>query len=102
MTDSELVLQFRGPRVETEDELGEIEDALEELLVDDEAWTGHEVTALARYIVIATSDGPATFARLLPFLESAGLAEGLAAVVIGPEGGAGTSLWPPGLSPTAT
>ena len=41
----ELVLQFRGRRVETEDEVGEIEDALFELLEDGERWDGHEVLA---------------------------------------------------------
>lgn len=95
MIESELVLQFRGSRVETEEELAEIEDALEELLVEGEAWTGHEVTPHARYIVIATIDAAGTFERLLPFLESAGLMDALAAVVIGPDGGASTSLWPP-------
>ena len=36
----ELVLQFRGPRVETEDEVVEIEDALFELLGDGETLAG--------------------------------------------------------------
>lgn len=75
----ELVLQFRGTRVETEDELVEIEDALVEMLCNGDAWAGREVTPSARSIVIDTRDATATFARLLPFLERAGLTASLTA-----------------------
>ena len=39
----ELVLQFRGRRVETEDEVVEIEDVLDELLREAETVDDHEV-----------------------------------------------------------
>ena len=69
----ELVLQFRGPRVETEDEVVEIEDVLHELLGEGEAVDGHEVGAHARNISVTTQDAEATFRRLAPFLEGASL-----------------------------
>lgn len=92
----ELVLQFRGPRVETEDEVAEIEDALFELLADGDAWTGHEITHDVRNIVFETHDGAATFARVLPFLERAGLVDALAAGVRGASATSYVALWPPG------
>ena len=68
----ELVLSFRGPRVETEDEVVEIEDALVELLDRGEAWNGHEMRA-TRDVSILTPDARVTFARVEPFLVRAGL-----------------------------
>jgi len=92
----ELVLQFRGPRVETEDELAEIEDALFELLADGDTWTGHEVTRDVRNIVIDTRNAAATFARLLPFLERAGLVDAMAAGVRPEAATSYIALWPAG------
>ena len=69
----ELVLSFRGRRVETEDEIVEIEDALFELLDNGESWDGHEMRAAARNVSVITPDAQATFARIAPFLSSAGL-----------------------------
>lgn len=71
----ELVLQFRGRAVETEDEVVAIEDVLIELLADDETLDGHEVGAHARNISLATSEPRATFARIVPFLAKAALIE---------------------------
>lgn len=79
MATCELVLQFRGPRVETEDEVAEIEDVLIEILGDGETWQGHEISADSRNILIATDDAQATLARLRPFLERAGLFEHMVA-----------------------
>jgi hypothetical protein len=69
----ELVLSFRGRKVETEDEIVEIEDALFELLESGEAWDGHEMRAASRNLSVFTPDAQATFARIAPFLSSAGL-----------------------------
>jgi hypothetical protein len=90
----ELILSFRGPRVETEDEVVEIEDALFELLGEGERWEGHEIDAAARTIHIATDDAQATFARLSPFLERAGLIEHVIAVARTAAGAHETMLWP--------
>ena len=86
MAGYELVLQFRGPKVETEDEIVEIEDALFEVLEHGESWTGHDVRAAARNIVVETPDAQATFDD----------------VVVGARPLAGTdfvTLWPPGGEP---
>jgi hypothetical protein len=69
----ELVLSFRGRKVETADEILEIEDALFELLESGETWDGHELRASARNVSVVTPDAQATFARIAPFLSSAGL-----------------------------
>ena len=69
----ELVLSFRGRKVETEDEVVEIEDALFELLEGDEAWDGHDLRAAARNVSLVTPDARATFERIVPFLSRAGL-----------------------------
>jgi hypothetical protein len=91
----ELVLQFRGPKVETEDEIVEIEDALFEVLEHGESWTGHDVSTAARNIVVETPDAQATFVRIAAFLTRAGLIDD---VVVGARALAGTefvTLWPP-------
>ncbi|MFO1303145.1 MAG: hypothetical protein U1F54_05395 [Burkholderiales bacterium] len=90
----ELVLQFRGRRVETEDEVAEIEDALFELLEDGERWDGHEVLAAARNISLTTNDAHATFARLTPFLSQAGLLDHVIAAARPLAADAFTTLWP--------
>ncbi|HTQ00517.1 MAG TPA: hypothetical protein VMN56_14420 [Casimicrobiaceae bacterium] len=90
----ELVLRFRGPRVETEEELVEIEDALFELLADGETWDGHEVGAQTRTISILTPDAPATLERIKPFLARAGLIGHVAAAARPLAGGVYTTLWP--------
>lgn len=92
----ELVLQFRGRRVETEDEVGEIEDAIFELLEDGERWDGHEVLAAARNICVTTHDAHTTFARLAPFLAQAGLLDHVIAAARPLAGDAFTILWPQG------
>lgn len=91
----ELVLEFRGRRVETEDEVGEIEDALVEILPDDDALLTHEIGSDARRIVIATRDATATLRHLLAFLERAELVAGLSAHARVAGDDAGVSLWPP-------
>ena len=91
----ELVLQFRGRRVETEDELIEIEDAMFELLGDGEAWDGHEVGVDARKITIVTNDAQATFDRLAPFLARAALIEHVVAAARPLRGDDYTTIWPP-------
>ena len=73
MSGYELVLSFRGRKVETEDEIVEIEDALFELLETGETWDGHDVRAAARNVSVLTPDANATFARIAPFLSGAGL-----------------------------
>lgn len=73
MSDFELVISFRGRKVETEDEVVEIEDALVELLEAGESWDGHEVRAAARNVSVLTPDAQATLSRILPFLSAAGL-----------------------------
>ena len=90
----ELVLQFRGRQVETEDEIVEIEDALSEVLVTGEACAGHDVASSARTILVETPDAQATFARIAPFLMRAGLIDD---VVVAARALAGTdfvTLWP--------
>ena len=69
----ELVFSFRGRKVETEDEVVEIEDALFELLEPGETWDGHAMHAAARNVSVLTPDAQATFARIAPFLSAAGL-----------------------------
>lgn len=90
----ELVLQFRGRKVETEDEVVEIEDALFEILEDHERWDGHEVLASARNISVTTRDAQATFARIAPFLASAGLIDHVVAAARPLAGDVFTTLWP--------
>ena len=90
----ELVLQFRGRRVETEEEIVEIEDAVVELLSDGESWEGHEVGRDARNICLLTGDANATLARLIPFLERASLLEHVVAAARPLAGEAYTVLWP--------
>jgi hypothetical protein len=90
----ELVLQFRGAQVETEDEIAEIEDALVEILADGDTLEDHEIGPRARNIVIATRDAAATLARVLPFLEHAGLAAALHAGARDGDAGEHVSLWP--------
>jgi len=92
----ELVLQFRGAQVETEDEIAEIEDALFELLADGDTWEGHEIGPRARNILIATHDAAATLARVLPFLEEAGLIAAFHAGVRPHDSVDHVSLWPAG------
>ena len=90
----ELVLQFRGREVETEDEVVEIEDALFELLTPDETLDGHEVGAHARNISLTTRDPRRTFARVTPFLTEAALLDHMvAAFRLLPEH-AYTVIWP--------
>jgi len=95
----ELVLQFRGRKVETEDEIVEIEDALFEILEGGESWTGHDVRPAACNIVVETPDAQATFARIAAFLTRAGL---IGDVTVGARALSGTTfvtLWPPGGEP---
>lgn len=93
-TRHELVLAFRGRRVETEDELTEIEDALFELVPDGDAWDRHEVGADARRIVFDAADPALAFARFAPFLASAGLIDHVVATSRPAVGGATVTLWP--------
>ena len=90
----ELVLQFRGRRVETQDEVMEIEDVLVELLGHGEALDGHEVGAHARNISLVTSDPRATFDRIAPFLSRASLIADAVAAFRPLEGRAYTVIWP--------
>jgi hypothetical protein len=90
----ELVLQFRGPAVETEDEVVEIEDVLFELLTGSETIDGHEVGAHARNISLLTADPRATFARMKPFLAQAHLVEHTVAAFRSPPAQAYTVIWP--------
>ena len=94
MASYELVLRFRGRRVETEDELIEIEDALVELLVDGEALEGHEVGMDSRDICLGTDDAGATFARLAPFLARAALIDHVVAAARPLRGEEFTTIWP--------
>lgn len=91
----ELVLEFRGSRVETEDEIVEIEDALVEILAGGDTLMDHEIEPEARRIVIGTRDAPATLRHLLPFLERADLVSTLSAHVRSEAFDARVSLWPP-------
>jgi hypothetical protein len=90
----ELVLQFRGSRVETEDEIVEIEDALFELLADGETVEGHEVGPAARNISVVTDDAEATFRRLAPFLARALLIDHVIAAARPVAADRYTLLWP--------
>ena len=92
----ELVLQFRGPKVETEDEIVEIEDALFEVLEFGESWTGHDIRAATRNILVETPDAQATFARVAVFLTRAGLIDDVVAGARPLAGTAFVTLWPPG------
>jgi hypothetical protein len=94
-----LVLSFRGRRVETEDEILEIEDALFEILEAGETWDGHEVGASSRDVSVVTPDAEATFARLSPFLSSAGLIDHVTVAARPLAGGALVTLWPRGGPP---
>ncbi len=94
MTAYELVLQFRGRQVETEDEVLEIEDVLVELLEHGEALDGHEVGAHARNISLMTSDPHATFERIAPFLARASLIVEAIAAFRAVESDAYTVIWP--------
>jgi len=70
-----------------------------EVLEHGESWTGHDVRAAARNIVVETPDAQATFARIAAFLTRAGLIDD---VVVGARPLAGTdfvTLWPPGGEP---
>jgi len=90
----ELVLQFRGRKVETEDEVVEIEDALLEILESGESCAGRDVRASVRNIVVETPDAQATFERIAPFLSRAGLIDD---VVVGARAFATSTfltLWP--------
>jgi hypothetical protein len=90
----ELILQFRGRRVETEEEVAEIEDVLVELLADGEALHGHEIGAAARNISIVTDDAHATFRRLEPFLARAQLTGELTAATAPLATQRYTLVWP--------
>jgi hypothetical protein len=90
----ELVLSFRGRKVETEDEVVEIEDALVELLEAGESWDGHEVRAAARNVSLLTPDAQATFSRILPFLSGAGLIDHVTVAARPLAGETFVTLWP--------
>jgi hypothetical protein len=90
----ELVLSFRGPRVETEDEVVEIEDALVELLDRGEALDGHEMRPATRDVSILTPDERGTIARVEPFLMRAGLIDHVTVVARPLAGGSFVTLWP--------
>ena len=90
----ELVLQFRGRQVETEDEIAEIEAALFELLPDGDTVEGHEISPQARNILIDTRDAASALARVLPFLEQAGLAGALRVGARASDSELHVSLWP--------
>jgi len=93
MPSYELVLQFRGRRVETEDEVVAIEDVLVELLGETETLDDHEVSGAARNILVTTTDPRATFARVAPFLAKAALLDHVVAAFRAP-GEAYTVIWP--------
>jgi hypothetical protein len=90
----ELVLSFRGRKVETEDEVVEIEDALFELLEAGESWDGHELRAASRDVCVLTPDAEATFARIAPFLSGAGLIEDVTVAARPLAGDTFVTLWP--------
>jgi hypothetical protein len=95
----ELVLSFRGRKVETEDEVVEIEDALVELLDAGESWHGHDVRAAARNVSLRTPDAQATFSRILPFLSSAGLIDHVTVAARPLASDTFVTLWPRGGEP---
>ena len=90
----ELVLQFRGREVETEDEVVEIEDVLFEFLTPEETLDGHEVGAHARNISFTTGDPRQTFARMKPFLSQAALIDHMIAAFRRLPEHAYTVIWP--------
>jgi hypothetical protein len=90
----ELVLSFRGRKVETEDEIVEIEDALFELLENGETWDGHDMRAAARNVSVVTPDAQATFARIAPFLAAAGLIDHVTVAARPLAGDIFVTLWP--------
>ena len=90
----ELVLQFRGRELETEDEVVELEDVMFELLADGETIDGHEVGAHARNISLLTGHPRDTFARLQPFLARAALIDHMTAAFRRPQEHAYTVIWP--------
>ena len=94
MDSFELVLSFRGRKVETEDEIVEIEDALFELLESGETWDGHDVRATARNVSVLTPDAHATFARIAPFLASAGLIDDVTVAARPLASDTFVTLWP--------
>jgi hypothetical protein len=94
MTMYELVVQFRGREVETEEEIVEIEDVMFELLADGETIDGHEVGAQARNISLMTGRPRDTFARLQPFLAQAALIDHVIAAFRSPNEHAYTVIWP--------
>ena len=96
MSGYELVLSFRGRRVETEDEMVEIEDALFELLDSGETFDGHDMRASARNVSVVTPDPDATFARLVPFLSRAGLIDHVTVAARPLASDTFVTLWPRG------
>ena len=94
MSGYELVLSFRDRHVETEEEILEIEDALFEILEPGETWDGHDVGASSRNVCVVTPDADATFARISPFLSSAGLIDHVTVAARPLAGGAFVTLWP--------
>ena len=92
----QLVLQFRGAAIEDLDEVLEVEDALSEILDDDEVLAGRAIGSDARNIFIVTGDPAATLARLLPFLERARLDAALTAATRAVTEERYTVVWPPG------
>ena len=94
MPSYELVLQFRGRQVETEDEVVAIEDVLVELLPATDTLDDHEVGTGARNIFVTTSDPQATFTHIAPFLARAALLDHVTAAFRVPTGDAYTVIWP--------
>jgi hypothetical protein len=92
----QLVLQFRGTSVEDLDELLGVEDALFDMLEEGEELAGHEIGAGARNVFIDTEDPDATFRRLTPFLERAGLLSALTVAARPVSEERYRMLWPPG------
>jgi len=90
----ELVLSFRGRKVETEDEVLEVEDALFEILETGEAWDGHDMRASARNVSVVTPDAQATFARIAPFLSRAGLIDDVTVAARPLASDTFVTLWP--------
>ena len=94
MNGYELVLSFQGRKVETEDEVVEIEDAIAEILELGERLDDHDVHASPRNVCVVTPDAQATFARVAPFLSSAGLIEHVTVAARPLGGGEFVTLWP--------